>query len=267
MTHLVDKLGWFGRVTAHLESRRSYAAFIRGQLGRDASARPDVSTASAEEELNRLMSGYPHNHEYRIVGKRLAPSFKLYERLRLVEKAYPKPLKSFLDIGCCRGFYVLDSATRSGCPRAVGIDVCKPFVATARNAAQYLGADSASFYDASLEQVSTDPTKYGGPFQTVLLIGTYHYLYWGSGLCSTAYYSHDEILRQLASVCTDRLIFSARITKSRLRRLPEGFKERLDETKSSVYTPDAFLRSAEKYFRVSHTGYLGLDPLLVMTRA
>ena len=263
MTNLAAKPSWSYRIAAKLESRKNYPAFVREQLGRSVPARAGASTASAAEELNRLMSGYPRNHEYRLAGKRISPSFRLYERLRLVARAYPEPLQSLLDIGCCRGFYVLDAATRLGCPRAVGIDVDEPFVAIARKAAQYLGAN-ANFHYASLEQVSHDPGTFGGPFQAVMLIGTYHYLFWGSERCSTAYFSHDEILRRLASICTDRLIFSARMTTG---RLPGGVKERLHKTPIQVpYTTDAFLQGAEKYFRVSHAGYLGVDPLLVMTR-
>ena len=150
-----------------------------------------------------------------------------------------------------------------GLSRAVGIDVHEPFVAIAQKAARYVGA-GAGFHYASLEQMSSDPGKFGGPFQAVMLIGTYHYLFWGSDRCSTAYFSHDEILGRLASICTDRLIFSGRMTTA---RLPEGVKERLDKTPIRVpYTPEAFLQSAEKYFRVSHTGYLGVDPLLVMMK-
>jgi SAM-dependent methyltransferase len=263
MANLAAKPSWPYRIAAKLKSRRSYPVFLREQLAQVAPAPADSSTALAEEQLNRLMAGYPRNHEYRIVKNRIAPSFRLYERLRLVTKAYPEPLQSFLDIGCCRGFYVLDAATRLGCPHAVGIDVDEPFVATAQKAAQHLGAD-ARFHYASLEQVSDDPAQFGGPFQAVLLIGTYHYLFWGSERCATAYYSHDEILRRLAAICTDKLIFSGRLTTS---RLPGGVKERLHQTPIQVpYTPEAFLQSAAKHFRVSHAGYLGVDPLLVMTK-
>jgi 2-polyprenyl-3-methyl-5-hydroxy-6-metoxy-1,4-benzoquinol methylase len=263
MVNLAAKPSWSYRIATKLKSHKSYSAFVQERLGQVAPAPADSSMARAEEELNRLMSGYPRNHEYRIVGKRIVPGFRLYERLRLVAKAYPEPLASFLDIGCCRGFYVLDAATRLGCPHAVGIDVHEPFVAIAQKAAQYVGA-GAGFHYASLEQMSSDPGKFGGPFQAVMLIGTYHYLFWGSDRCSTAYFSHDEILGRLASICTDRLIFSGRMTTT---RLPEGVKERLDKTPIQIpYTPEAFLQSAEKYFRVSHTGYLGVDPLLVMMK-
>ncbi len=96
------------------------------------------------------MSDYPRNHLYRIVNGRVAPGFRLYERLRIVEEVYPEPMHSFLDIGCCRGFYVLDAALRLRCPHAVGVDVHEPFITTARDAAQYLQVPEAAFHYASL---------------------------------------------------------------------------------------------------------------------
>ncbi len=224
----------------------------------------EVSRRQTPEELNRRMSEYPRNHLYRIVEGRVVPGFRLYERLRMVTAVYPEPLHSFLDIGCCRGFYVLDAALRRGCPRAVGVDVHEPFVATAQDAAQYLGVPNAAFHYASLEQVSGDPHTFGGPFQVVLLVGTYHYLFWGSLLCPTAYHSHEEILRRLASICTDRLIISARFT---VHRLPANIKSKLKEGPSAAaYTTEAFLQDAEKFFHIRHAGYLGVYPLFVMTK-
>jgi SAM-dependent methyltransferase len=263
MTDTVLKPGWLCRMNAKLQSLVGYRGFKRDCL-RAAPPPADAFSPQVEEELNRVMAGYPRNHEYRIIQKRIVPSFRLYERLRLVMQTYPQPLESFLDIGCCRGFYVLDAALRRHCPRAVGIDVHQPFVATAQRAAKYLAVPNVCFHFASLEDVSREPQRFGGPFQTVMLIGTYHYLFWGSSYCPTAYHSHDEILRRLASICTDRLIFSARIT---MDRLPKAVREKLTGTATEVpYTPEALLQSAERYFHVQHAGYLGKYALLVMTK-
>ncbi len=229
-----------------------------------APARVEPSSVQAQEELNRRMSDYPRNHFYRIIDGRIVPGFRLYDRLRVVTEIYPEPMHSFLDIGCCRGFYVLDAALRRRCPRAVGIDVHEPFVATAQDAARYLRVSAAAFHYASLEDVSNDPQKFGGPFQVVMLIGTYHYLYWGSSLCPTAYRSHEEILRRLASICTDRLIISARFT---MRRLPANVKSTLQEEQTDeAYTMEAFLQSAARFFHARHAGYLGVYPLFAMTK-
>ncbi len=252
------------RAGATVRSLIGYPRFRREYLDAVAPARGETPSVQAREELNQRMSGYPRNHFYRIVGGRIVPGFRLYERLRIISEVYPEPMHSFLDIGCCRGFYVLDAALRRHCPRAVGIDVHEPFVATARDAAHYLQVREAAFHNASLEDVSSEPQKFGGPFQVVMLIGTYHYLYWGSFLCPTAYHSHDEILRRLASICTDRLIISARFT---MRRLPAHIKNTLKEEQTGeTYTMEAFLQSAARFFHARHAGYLGVYPLFAMTK-
>jgi SAM-dependent methyltransferase len=251
------------RAAVRIYSRIKYIRFERECRARPAPTVGEASSPRVEEELNERMWAYPHNHSYRIVRGRIVPGFRLYERLQLVAKAYPEPLHSFLDIGCCRGFYVLDAAGRLGCPRAVGIDVHEPFVGTARDAARYLSMEGAAFHCASLEQVSANPQEFGGPFQVVLLIGTYHYLFWGSTLCPTAYYSHEEIFRRLASICTDRLIISGRITRDRLVRIQEELQDRPCDV---PYTAEAFLEGAGKFFQVRHVGHLGVDPLFVMSR-
>ena len=260
----IQEPGWLGRTGARVRSLAGYPRCRREYLHGVVPVRLEVSAARAQKELNRRMSDYPRNHLYHIVHGRIVPGFRLYERLRLVTRVYPEPLHSFLDIGCCRGFFVLDAALRRHCPRAVGIDVHEPFVAIARDAARYLRVPEAAFHHASLEDVSTTPQEFGGPFQVVMLLGTYHYLYWGSSLCATAYHSHEEILRRLAAICTHQLIISARFT---MERLPQGIKQTLPEGQSNeTYAMEAFLQSAEKFFHTRHVGYLGVYPLLVMTK-
>lgn len=63
-----------------------------------------------EPGLSAHMRGYPSNHQYMIRDAQLIPRFQLYERWRLVTGLWPAELESFLDIGCCRGYYVLTAA-------------------------------------------------------------------------------------------------------------------------------------------------------------
>jgi hypothetical protein len=256
---------WLHRAGVRVQSMVGYPRFKREYLHRPVPGEEEACAPQIEAVLNLQLRRAISNHQYRLVRRRLVPSFQLYERLRLVARAYPQPLRSFLDIGCCHGLYVMDAVTRLGCPRAVGIDVYEPFVATAREVGQYLRLQEAAFHLASLQQVSDDPPQFGGPFQAVLLIGTYHYLFWGSDHCPTAYYDHAEIFRRLASVCTDRLIVSGRLTMARALRV---IADRLPLGKGdpSTYTMGAFLRNAGKFFDVQHLGYLGVDPLFVMTK-
>jgi len=129
---------------------------------------------------------------------------------------------------------------RRGCPRA-SRGCSRAFCSDGAGRRTILGVPNAAFHYASLEQVSGDPHTFGGPFQVVLLVGTYHYLFWGSLLCPTAYHSHEEILRRLASICTDRLIISARFT---VHRLPANIRSKLKEGPgAAAYTTEAFLQT------------------------
>ncbi|HUT91504.1 MAG TPA: class I SAM-dependent methyltransferase [Thermoguttaceae bacterium] len=218
-----------------------------------------------ERDINRRLLGYPRNHNYQIADRRVTPGFKLHVRSRIVTSLYPEPLESFLDIGCCRGFFVLEAAERPACRAAVGIDVHEPFVSISKRVSEHLGLRAAGFHLATLDHVSRRPEAYGGPFQTVLLLGTYHYLFWGSQLCRNAYDSHREILSRLARICSSRLVFSARLEVS---RLPRFLQEKAKASgKSAAYNTSRFLETAEEHFDIQQAGYLGKDPLFVLSRS
>ena len=117
---------------------------------------------------------------------------------------------------------------------------------------------------AGLDQVAQTPKAYDGPFQTIVLIGAYHYLYWGSVRCGQAFLSHREILSRLAGLCTDRVIFSARL---RIADLPEGLRSQaLGSSAGEDFNAEAFLRTAEDFFQVRQAGYLGNYPAYVLSR-
>jgi hypothetical protein len=174
----------------------------------------------------------------------------------------PQRLDSFLDIGCCRGFYVLQAAQRPGCRLAVGVDVHQPFVSIAADVGSQLHLTNVAFHTITLDKLAQNPAAYGGPFQVTLLIGTYHYVFWGSGRCDYALRSHERILACLANLTTDRLIFSARLE---LDRLPSGLKKQASSSpEANVYNTDSFLQVATRFFDVEQAGFLGSYPLLVM---
>jgi len=159
---------------------------------------------------------------------------------------------------------VLQAAEHPACRTSVGIDVHQPFIATAETVRQHLDRANAAFHLASLQDVADRPEVYGGPFQTVLLLGAYHYLFWGSTLCTTAYHSHREILQRVARICTGRCIFSARLE---LERLPEGVKEIAQRHPDKArYTTKKFLESAREFFHVHRSGSLGVYPLLTLSK-
>lgn len=233
-----------------------YAALMAGSLGR-------WFPNKTERKLNKSLLGYPRNHNYRLCRRKMLPSFRLYERLRAVTALYPESLESFLDLGCCRGYFVLDAASQPECRVATGIDVHQPFVSISNRVSRYLEIPTARFYLDSLEAVSNNPESFGGPFQTVLLLGTYHYLYWGSKLCPDAYHCHRQILSRICKICTGKLIFSGRLE---VDRLPSYLREKAQATgKTSVYSKSSFLDSAAEFFEVQQSGYMGKDPLLLMS--
>lgn len=242
----------YGRIIAQKKLNMGYGSVIAS------------SHQERAAELNRILHGYPRNHDYEVISNPLIPSYRLYTRAKLVEKCYPRHLESLLDIGCCRGFYVLDAALRTSCKVAVGIDIHEPFIAIAEAARQYLTVPNASFHHTTLQDVASNPALYGGPFQTVLCIGTYHYMYWGSALNPHAYYSHRTILERIDSICTDRCILSARLE---LDRLPPDIRQTAERhPEKHRYTTEEFLRSAEELFHVSIHGFLSKYMLFVLTK-
>ncbi|MDJ0914104.1 MAG: class I SAM-dependent methyltransferase [Desulfobacterales bacterium] len=233
---------------------RNYLRYYLAKSGNDA----------IEKKLNLELNAYPHNHTYRLFRKQLLPSFQLYDRLRRVTIQYPAKPESLLDIGCCRGFFILQAARQFKFSHGLGIDVHAPFIQTACKVQQHLEIQNCKFKVASLKGVSVNLDRYGGPFQTVLLLGTYHYLFWGSRLSDDAYLSHRNIFQQLSKLCSDRLIFSARLEVERLPRLLKT--KALTWGSKIIYTTDHFIKRAQEFFSVHQAGCLGKYPLFVMTK-
>jgi hypothetical protein len=225
------------------------------------------SSNEVESELNEQLIGYPRNHTYRVHESKPIPCFRLYERYRTIESIFPKPMGSFLDVGSCKGFYVLSAVggqSELGCEKAVGIDVHAPYVDLCNRLKEYLTVPKASFHHASLDEVSRDPESYGGPFQTVLMLSCYHYFFWGSDLCASAYHSHHEILARLSKLCTGTLLLSGRLECS---RLPSRVQKRVKSSKyRKMYNTEELLKSAAAFFDVQIGGYLGRSPVFVMKK-
>ncbi|MCK5707518.1 MAG: class I SAM-dependent methyltransferase [Candidatus Aureabacteria bacterium] len=217
-----------------------------------------------EKDLNQLLVGYPHNHNYAVYKKKLFHSFQLYERYKLVSSAFPEKLTSFIDIGSCKGYYVLNAAMQQSCKISTGVDIHKPFISISKKVKDHLEIKNASFFLGYLEDICDNPQSFGGPFQTVLLIGTYQYLFWGSGLSQHAYFNHREILLRLSRICTERVILSARLETG---WLSSGVKEKAKLLGSKItYTTDDFIKTAEEFFNIETAGYLGKYPLFIMKK-
>ena len=223
-----------------------------------------ASFSQFEKEINQALIGHPSNHNYLIYNKKLFPRFQLFERFQLISSLFPEKLESLLDIGSCRGFYVFKAADYPTCNLSMGIDVYEPFITTSQKIKAYLNVEKVQFHLATLDEVCNNRERYGGPFQVVLLLGTYHYLFWGSGKCSNAFHSHREILSRLSEMCSDRVIFSARLETN---RLPRSVKTRAEMYKDKyAYTTHDFLECAKEYFDIHRAGYLDRYLLLVMVK-
>jgi PAS domain-containing protein len=209
--------------------------------------------------------GNPRNHNYVIHQGRVIPCPSLRRRMRRVERLYQPDMDSLLDIGCCRGAYVLSAAQRPPCRRAMGIDVEGRFIQASRAGAEILGLDHVRIEQMKLEQCVGAIDRLGGPFHTVLLLGTYHYLFWGSHRHPDGYLDHDRILQMLTAICSRQVIFSARLE---VRDCPTFIRERAKSMgpQAAGYTTDGFLRRAERLFSVQQFGSLGAYRLLLMQR-
>jgi hypothetical protein len=158
----------------------------------------------------------------------------------------------------------MEAAQRPNCQISAGVDVNEPFISISNKVREYLDIKNVDFYFATLDELSSRPEAYGGPFQIVLIIGVYHYLFWGSHISPLSYHNHREILARLSQICTDRLIFSARLE---VNMLPNGIKQKAKILGNKVrYNTADFLRSAEEFFEVHKAGYMGKYPLFVMLK-
>ncbi len=255
--NISNKPGLLHRLSESIKNLGSYYRSI------DAVYRSEPASEK-EKEFDSLLEGYPRNHNYRIRGKKLIPSYRLFCRERLVEDLFLDDMESFLDIGCCRGYYIFKASEKQSCRLALGIDVFEPFISISRQVKGFLARENTDFKMAALNEVGGNPQSYGGPFQTVMTIGTYHYLFWGSSRCDKAFFDHRRILTLLAGLCAERLIFSGRLD---LKRLPSEIAAKARAHKNAdTYNTVEFLKVAADFFKIREIGYLGTYPLYLMMK-
>lgn len=212
------------------------------------------------EQRRYLANSYPHNHDYRIFGSRLWPSWKLRRRDGRLRALYPRAPGSLVDLASCKGWFVLQAA-RAGCPRAVGLDVFPRDLAASRAAAAHLSID-AEFREQRLDDLAREIETGGNPFEVALLVNAYQYFYFGSDRDERACLDHRVLFERMRQVCSGRLIFSNRID---LSRLPSNVRERAARLDASDgYNPRAVRAAAEEFFRVEEHPPLGRIPLWVL---
>ncbi len=224
------------------------------------------------ELAKHLADSYPHNHDYRIVGGRLRPSWQLWRRWRKLRRHYllesgardgRSGLDSLLDLSSCKGFFVLDAALRLGARRAQGIDVHEPDLVASRAAAAELGLNQVRFERLLPHQLVE---RGDAPFGTVLLVNTYPYLYFGSQREPHGYADHERLFDLFAALVAPggRLVFSNRVT---LERCPRHIQELARERGLEAgYDEHRMCAAASRHFDVEAHGSLGRIPLFVMHR-
>ncbi|MDF1798572.1 MAG: methyltransferase domain-containing protein [Planctomycetota bacterium] len=223
------------------------------------------------ELAQHLANSYPHNHDYRISGSKLRPSFQLWRRWRKLRKHYRyssgpnrRPsMDSLLDLSSCKGFFVLDAAQRLCAKRVLGIDVHELDLEASRAAAAQLGLGRAHFEKLHLDELVERGQQ---PFETALLVNSYPYLYFGSRRDPHHYGDHGRIFELIAQLIAPggRLIFSNR---AELERCPAHIQELARERGLAGNYDERRLRdAATQHFRIETHGSLGRIPLWVLER-
>jgi len=213
-----------------------------------------------EMEINKCIEGYPSNHVYCIERGRFCPQRQLAERLKYWEKQYLQPMESMLDIGCCKGGFLFHTALRCPQARLMGIDLANNFIEVCREVADYLNQRQICFRHLSLEELYEQIECFGGAFQNVLLINTYHYLYYGSRREGLAYKDHERIFAMLAGITRDQLLFSSPLEPE---DCPSSIAKQATRTE---YSAKLILAAASQYFDLSCLGKSGHRPVYRMQK-
>ena len=243
----------------------AYPSWLAERLGPLRPRGVNLPNKQADGFDNSDLLGYPSNHIYRIDDGRLLPSFDLYWRSRILEELYARPLGSLLDVGSCKGWFVLNAARRADCEQAVGIDIYQPWIDLSRQAAKSLHLGNAAFHMAFLQAVFDDPTAFGAPFRNILVINAYHYLFWGSGMFPDHFPGHDAILQGLHRICSDRIIFANPLELTDAPKETRGFAAGEPE-RAAEYTTSRFLSAAKPLFDIESRGKIGKRDLMVLHR-
>lgn len=219
---------------------------------------PSSDLGLPADDAAYIANSYPHNHNYTVRAGRLVPRDKLRERSGLLRGFYPKPLDSFLDLSCSKGYFVLDAANDNRCFRALGIDIDERELKVCRSVSRHLHRP-CRFERAHLHELAEQIHDYGGPFQTVLLINCYQYLYFGSPRSPVCYRDHDRIFKLVRQVCSGRVLFSNRMEIEQVQRHCRTEAARIGH--SHRYTEASIRRAASQHFQVTQVGTINNLPL------
>jgi hypothetical protein len=227
---------------------------------------PRVNNAIANNEyqayLNYIEFSYPSNHTYKIVNDKLIPKHKLASRYKKIHKLLPKNLTSLVEVGCSKGFFVFSGSEFSGYTRGLGIDVNQYDIEVCRWVKEKIHNSNTTFEKMQLHELASRIDEFGGPFQTVLVLNTYQYLYFGSDAFPECYLNHDAIFQCLRSICSGRVIFNNRIALTdcqNVKRIAQA-----EQQCRMNYSEVQALAAASQYFTVTRQGKIGKYPLFTL---
>lgn len=204
---------------------------------------------------------YPSNHTYKIINGKLIPRFKLASRYKKIRQFFPEQMASLAEIGCSKGFFVFAASLLPACQRSLGIDITDYDIKVCRWVKENLQNTRTHFEKMQLHELANRIDEFGGPFQTILLLNTYQYLYFGSDRFPDCYLDHDAIFKNLRKICGQRIIFNNRIDLTDCQNIRS-----IDHSgaHSQNYSEQKMLAAASKYFTITHHGTYGRYPLLTM---
>jgi len=214
----------------------------------------DLEGTIPAEIRSFVEDSYPHNHTYTAAGDHLLPGRKLATRVARLTRYYPSHPESLLDLSCSKGFFVFHAAMQSGCERALGVDLDDSCLNACRLLnSRFAHQSRVNFARATLTELAERIDDFGGPFQVALLVNTYQYLIFGSGVAPPTSRDHGEIFRLLRQVCSGRLVFHNRLQFSDLQSEPQFRASHF--VRHCRYDPETIHDAASEYFEVQR-----LDP-------
>src|SRR4029079_10183381 len=127
---------------------------------------------------------------------------------------------------------------QTSCARALGIDLSDECLDVCRKLnTQFDRSEHVNFARLTLPELADRIDEFGGPFQTVLLLNTYQYLFFGSTVAPAVGQNHREIFRLLRRVCSGRLVFHNRLSLDDLQSDPQERAARAGT--GALYNPEA----------------------------
>lgn len=222
----------------------------------------DLDQLPAEVRDNARDS-YPSNHNFTATGNLLIPSRQLASRIAHFRGHYLQPVRSLLDLSCSKGFFLFDAAKESTCERVLGLDLCDKTLDVCRQLNRHFDhPERVAVEKLTLAELADRIDEFGGPFETVLLVNTYQYLFFGSSISPALSQDHCEIFRLIRKVCSGRVIFHNRISYDRVQKHVRAAAQ--GERWKNIYTPQAIRASASEFFRVTETPVWGGHPMWLL---